>query len=232
MAKQTSDRELIHAVLTRLMPFSQTSRTQIAALEKSCWTFSAQRGQVVASRGKPLPGVLVLAYGSAKLVLQRPHREGKVLRVVAAEEIFGEASALLGRTAPYDAVAISDCKLIVMPSAAILSLMDREPGFARSLVKILSEGNLELLDEIQAATLRPGAQRLASYLASLVPADAPPGPCTVRLPVSKTVVAARVGLKKETLSRLFRRLAADGLIAVSRNDITILDRRRLSEIAS
>ena len=54
----------------------------------------------------------------------------------------------------------------------------------------------------------------------------------MRLPVSKTVVAARLGLKKETLSRLFRQFADDGLIEVSRRDITILDRGRLTETAS
>jgi CRP-like cAMP-binding protein len=230
VAGQTNDRQLIHAVVSKLMP-SDTSRAQIAALGRHCWTLSAERGHVVASRGERLPGVLVLASGFAKLVLQGSRREGKVLRVVTAGEMFGAESALLGRPAPYDAVSMGDCKLVVIPAQAIFSLMDLEPRFARSVVKMLSEGNFELLAEIEAATLRRGAQRLASYLGSLVPVDAPAGPCTVRLPVSKTVVAARLGLKKETLSRLFRQLAAEGLIEVSRSEITILDRERLGEIA-
>jgi CRP-like cAMP-binding protein len=41
------------------------------------------------------------------------------------------------------------------------------------------------------------------------------------------VVAALVGVKKETLSRLLRDLSERRLIAVSRRDITILDREQL-----
>jgi Bacterial regulatory proteins, crp family. len=54
----------------------------------------------------------------------------------------------------------------------------------------------------------------------------------VHLPVSKSVVAARLGLHRETLSRLLRQFADDGLIAVSRRDIAILDPERLTEVAS
>jgi CRP-like cAMP-binding protein len=53
----------------------------------------------------------------------------------------------------------------------------------------------------------------------------------VHLPVSKTVVAARLGLKKETLSRLLQKFSSAGLIAVSHRDIAILNVGRLTEIA-
>src|SRR2546430_13221511 len=42
---------------------------------------------------------------------------------------------------------------------------------------------------------------------------------TVQLPVSKTVVAALLGMKKETLSRLLRQFTADGVIGMTRREI-------------
>jgi CRP-like cAMP-binding protein len=53
----------------------------------------------------------------------------------------------------------------------------------------------------------------------------------VHLPTTKTVVAARLGVKKETLSRLLRVLAQRGLISVAQRNISILDRARLSALA-
>jgi hypothetical protein len=50
--------------------------------------------------------------------------------------------------------------------------------------------------------------------------------------VSKTVLAARLGMKKETLSRLLQRLARRGVIEVTRRDITILDRAGLVDARS
>lgn len=70
------------------------------------------------------------------------------------------------------------------------------------------------------------AQRLARYLATLAGTEA-----EAHLPTSKTVIAARLGMKKETLSRLLRAFAERGVIDMTRRDIRILDRARLAELA-
>jgi CRP-like cAMP-binding protein len=226
------DAQLVQGVVSRLKLFWGAAPPQIARIVQQCWTFPARPGDFVARRDERLPGVFAIAYGFVKLALREPQHEERVLRIVSTGQTFGESTALLGRTARYDALALSESKLIVIPSASILALIDREPPFARNLAKILAERNLELLEELEAATMKCGAQRLASYLHSLAQPAAPTsGSCTVHLPVSKTVVAARLGLKKETLSRLFRQFSADGLIAVSRRDIEILDTKRLTELA-
>jgi CRP-like cAMP-binding protein len=77
-----------------------------------------------------------------------------------------------------------------------------------------------LLDEFERVRL-PALQRLAGYLASIAEGE------LARLPVSKTLVAARLDMKKETLSRLLRGLGTRGIIAVAGRDIRILDRAAL-----
>ena len=49
------------------------------------------------------------------------------------------------------------------------------------------------------------------------------------LPVAKGVLASRLKLTPETLSRVLHELVADGLISVSGKVIRILDLRRLRE---
>jgi CRP-like cAMP-binding protein len=113
-----------------------------------------------------------------------------------------------------------------MPSTPLYALLERDSAFAKALVAILAERKLELCAEIGSATLRKGAERLASYLVESAGNDD-----AVQLPFSKTVLAARLGMQKETLSRLLRSLAADGMIAVSRRRIALLDRVRLRQSA-
>jgi CRP-like cAMP-binding protein len=81
-------------------------------------------------------------------------------------------------------------------------------------------------------SMLPTLQRLAAYLDSIAEPTPAPQVWTARLPVSKTVVAARLGMKKETLSRLLQRLVRRGLIAVAQRDITILDRAGLAQASS
>ena len=58
-----------------------------------------------------------------------------------------------------------------------------------------------------------------------------PGACVARLAMSKTLLAARLGIKKETLSRLLRELADEGIVGVSGREIAVRDREALRRIA-
>jgi CRP-like cAMP-binding protein len=55
------------------------------------------------------------------------------------------------------------------------------------------------------------------------------GSFDISLPTSKQVIASRLNLTPETLSRIFHDLATNGLIAVSGKQITINDVKRLRE---
>jgi len=222
------DPRLIEGVLSNLAIFAGASPGRIAALVRHCWVVPARRGDIVARQGDCVPGVFAIAYGQVKLTLRPPGHEERVVRIASAGEVFGEAATLLGQASRYEALALADSKLVVIPAAPLLGLIDSEPRFARNLLRLLAESNLELLREIESAALG-GTQRLVSYLVSLAPPVNGSGACTVRLPVTKTLLAARLGVKKETLSRLLRTLAERGLIEVTHRDITLLDPARLAD---
>jgi CRP-like cAMP-binding protein len=85
--------------------------------------------------------------------------------------------------------------------------------------------------EIDASVGRSSAQRLAAYLESLAEPETGSEACAIELPVTKTTLAARLGITKETMSRLLRDLKEQGLIAMTRGNITILDRARLAGLS-
>ena len=221
-----SDSRLIEGVVANLPLFAGVAPAHVRSVAAQSWTLSGARGAALLPAGTRLPGVFAVAYGSVKLSMKNGGNEERVLRLVAARQMFGEASALLGRPAPYSAVVLAEAKVVVMPSTPLYALIERDSAFARALVAILAERKLELCAEIGSATLRKGAERLASYLVESAGNDD-----AVQLPFSKTVLAARLGMQKETLSRLLRSLAASGMIAVSRRRIALLDRVRLRQSA-
>jgi CRP/FNR family transcriptional regulator, dissimilatory nitrate respiration regulator len=128
-----------------------------------------------------------------------------------------------------DISALSDTLLVVVPAEPLRLMIDTEPGFARAMLASMSQRLHALVTDFEAATVHRATERLAAYLVSLVD---PAGPSTATLPASKTVIAARLGITKETLSRLLRRFAQEGLIAVGRRQITLLDRERLHAAAN
>lgn len=228
-ARRTWDRPLIQAVLGQVALFRGATPPQIKAAADRSWTLEATRGRVIAAKGDCLPGLFALAYGRVKLSLRRAGGEERVLRLAQAGESFGEAAALLSRQSPYEARAMTDAKLVVIPSSAVFALLDSDPRAARQVALALAQRKLDLIIQLESSTLRSGAQRLAVYLDSLSEGLADAG--TVRLPASKTLIASRLDMKKETLSRLLRAFSGQGLIAVNGPEITILDPGALASMA-
>ncbi|HEX2566783.1 MAG TPA: Crp/Fnr family transcriptional regulator [Burkholderiales bacterium] len=224
------DPALLQGVIQQLGMRWALTPAQAAALGCRSWLRADKRGTLVVRRGTRLPGLLVVAYGTIKLGLGRAAGEERLLRFITAGQLFGEATALLGRPCPYEALALTDSKIAVVPAAAVLALMEDDARFARRFALMLAERIHELVGEFEVATTQRGAQRLASYLESLC-TGAAGAPYTVNLPISKTLVAARLGMKKETLSRLLRQFCTERLIDVCRREVSVLDRARLAEVA-
>lgn len=219
---------LVTGILANLPIFRHTPAALLASLARKSRTLHMPRGATIARRGEELPGLMAVAYGLVKLSLRGEASE-KVLRLVGAGDTFGEAVLFLEKPLPVDISALSDTLLVVVPAEPLRLMIDTEPGFARAMLASMSQRLHALVTDFEAATVHRATERLAAYLVSLVD---PAGPATATLPASKTVIAARLGITKETLSRLLRRFAQEGLIAVGRRQITLLDRERLHAAAN
>ena len=226
------DPRLIEGIVANLPLFRDVGRASIAQLSTYVRIEHCRRGALIARQGEPLPGVIAIGYGLAKLVLPRRKGDEKVLRFVGANESFGEATALLERPCPVDAFALADSMLAVISIAPLRRLQERDSVFANNLVRTLAEGQLGLVADIDASAGRSSAQRLATYLESLTQPQSATTRCAVQLPVTKTALAAHLGITKETISRLLRDLKEQRLILMDRGAITILDRAQLAQIAN
>lgn len=219
---------LAAATLARLPLFEQVSRTHLAEIARHARTVHARRGETVAPRGETPPGMYAVAYGMVKLALRGAGAAERVLRLVGPGQTFAEAVVFLQRPLPLDAVALVDTRLVLVPAATLLALMDRDAGFARGLVASLCQRMHALVCDFEAATLHGAAGRLAAYLESL--ADAP-GEARVTLPAAKKLIAARLGMTKETFSRTLHELAHAGLVRLAGREVVLLDRAGLERAA-
>jgi CRP-like cAMP-binding protein len=212
-------------VLAGLPMFRCTPRARVEQLARQARLQHVHRGEVIAPAGERLPGLMAVGYGLVKLSLKGT--SGKVLRLVGPGETFGEAVLFLDQPMLAQATALSDTLLVVLPAAPLIELIERDPAFARALLASLCQRLHALIADFEAATAHGARERLAAYLDAL----AEPGSTVAELPAAKTVVAARLGVAKETLSRLLHQFADEGLITVQRRSITLLDRERLAATA-
>lgn len=227
----TRDPRLLERVISNVALFRGVAQRQLSDLAARSKALQFRRGAIVCAQGQFLTSLYAVAYGQVKLALRAADGDERVLRIAGASETFGLAVAMLGQQSSYQAATLDDALLVLVPIASLVTLIENDPRFARAVIATLAERNVALLAELEAGALRRGVQRLASYLDSLAAPTGGNGGCVVRLPTTKTIVASRLGVKKETLSRMLRELAQKGLIAVEQREIAILDRLGLAAVA-
>jgi CRP-like cAMP-binding protein len=228
--KNGRDPRPLEGLLATLPIFHQVPRLQVGAIASLSRARNLRRGSTLYRRGERLVGVIAVGYGIMKLALRRPDGEEKVVRFLNPNETFGECTALLDRPCPVDVVALEDSMVAEIPAAPLLRLVERDPRFAHNVMCSIAERFLGLLAEHESSLQQSALQRLASFLASLAEPNGHPDTWVARLPASKTAVAARLGITKETMSRSLRELANRGLIAVAQREIEVRDLRALAQI--
>jgi CRP-like cAMP-binding protein len=226
------ERRLLEGVITRLPGFGLLAREELEMLASYSQLCDYRRGATIAKRGEPVPGVIAVVEGSAKLALRRNGGEEKVARILEPGECFGFAAVLLERPCPVDVVALSNCVVAAIPPMPLLRLMQQHANFAVAMARTLAGRVLELVGELEACVQHSSLQRLACYLDSRAEPAGEKGKWLVRLPATKSTIAARLGVKKETMSRQLRELSLRGVIMVAGPEIAILDREGLAQLAA
>jgi CRP/FNR family transcriptional regulator len=230
IAKSTRDPRLIEGVLANLPLMHGVGRSVVRQLSTQSVLVHAKRGETVIRRGERVRGVYAIAYGGIKKRLRHPNGAEVVLALLGPGDTFAEVPALLDCPARVEAVALADSMLVMINAGCISTQTVSDPRLARNVVRGLARRMHALHGEFERGVL-PGPQRVAAYLISIAEPGSQPGSWVARLPVSKTLVAAQLDMKKETLSRLLRRLAAERLIEVS-GRVIMLERAGLERLAS
>ncbi|HEX7251196.1 MAG TPA: Crp/Fnr family transcriptional regulator [Burkholderiales bacterium] len=213
------------ALLAALPMFRRTARGQIAELARRTVSRHVRAGSVIIRRGERVPGLMTVRYGLVKISVHGDSE--RVIRLVGPGETFGEAALFLEQPLPVDVAALADTALVIVPGEPLLALFDSDPRFARGLLAAVCQRLQAMVADFEAATVHGARARLAAYLRSL----AGPAPATARLPAAKSVIAARLGMAKETFSRVLRAFRDEGLVEVAGRDVRILDGARLDAAA-
>ena len=221
----------IPQILSRLPLFQELTPEQLKLLEPACRERRLSKGAMLFQKGDPAKGFFVVVFGQVKLAFPSAQGNEKVVQIVGPRQSFGEAVMFLDLPCPVFAEALVDSLLLHIGNTPVFELLETDPLFARRMLAGLSMRLHSLVQDVETYSLRSSAQRVVGYLLQHCPqGDAEcEGTFDISLPTSKQVIASRLNLTPETLSRIFHDLTANGLIAVSGKQITIIDAKRLRE---
>lgn len=197
----------------------------LARLQAHCQTLSLRTGSVLFTEGSAgsafyfvLSGRILLSSGSAA-------GQEKIVEIIQPDQLFALAVGFLGKKYPVTATSEGRCELIEIPFAPFLQILREQPELTWLMMGNLSIRLNFLVNEVRRMSVESADARVAEYLLDQCPHW--DGPARVELPCTKAALAARLGIKPETLSRVFARLRRDGLADIGRLHVVIPDPKAL-----
>lgn len=185
-------------------------------------------GETLFIQDEEASGIHLVLEGWVKLYRIAPNGSEVVVSLFTRGESFGEAIALRGGHYPVSAEAATDCTLFILPASILVRMIHDDPNVAVSLLASTFGHLHSLVVELEHLKAHTGTQRVAEFLLSLRQCD--DSGCRVVLPYDKVLIAGRLGMKPESLSRAFSRLKPYG-VRIENNLAFIADVARLQEYA-
>ena len=165
--------------------------------------------------------------GQIKLFRLSPEGSEKVIEIIGPGSTFAEALMFLENPAyPVSAQAMQTSSLISFDAQHFVSILRQSVDTLLLIAADLSQRLHGLVGELNDLSLMSGTCRVANYLVDHLEADLD----NFELEIPKQVLASRLSIKPETLSRIFRRLTDTGVLSIDGNRITVIDRDQLLEL--
>ncbi len=216
--------------LSKLPLFHELDQQLLQAIATNAREMVVDRGEMLFQKGDHAKGFYLVFKGQIKLAFPSISGNEKVVAIVAAGQTFGEAAMFLDQAFPVRAEALMASEVLYLSSHVIFKLLEQEPLFARKLLAGLSLRLHQLVQDVEWYSQRSSAQRVIGYLLQRCPDNGDDcQPLVIDLPTAKQVIASRLNLTPETLSRILHDFSEQGLIEMAGRRITIPNPRSLRE---
>jgi CRP-like cAMP-binding protein len=188
-----------------------------------------RQGSVLFRQGEPATSFFVIVEGWIKLCRITPAGDEAVLNVFTDGQSFAEAVTLTTGRYPATASAVARTRVIMIPADHVIDCIRKMPEVAIAMIASTSQRLQLMASRIEQLTAQSGIQRVADFLISLAPCAN--GPCRIVLPYDKSLIAGRLGLKPESLSRVFAKLRTVG-VEVRASDVLVDDVETLQNLVA
>ncbi|HET6518526.1 MAG TPA: Crp/Fnr family transcriptional regulator [Geminicoccaceae bacterium] len=170
-----------------------------------------ERNAVLFQQDEPAACFYIVLDGWVRLYRETAGGQESTIAILTRGESFAEATMFLGGTYPVTAAVVNRARLLMIRAEPFLRQLRAHPDLALNMLASMSVHLRRLVRQVEQLTVRSSTERLADFLLKLAPGRG--GSATIELPWDKALVATRLGMRPETLSRSLARLRDLGVEA-------------------
>jgi CRP-like cAMP-binding protein len=220
-------RAALAASLRRAAIFEGLPEADVSRIAGYASVIHIARNEVLFHEGDRVIGFFVLIRGSVQAYRTNPDGREQLIHLFQAGDSFAEPAIAGLPGYPASARALRESEVVLIPREPFLQHQRDQPDLAWRMLGSLSRHLHSLVSAIDSFKSRDAETRLLHWILR----RCPDGEDTVQieLQVSTATLAAELGSRQETLSRIFSKLKKEGLLEVRGRLLTIHDPVRWRE---
>lgn len=212
--------------LQRMRLFDHLSKDEVRQIAEGAKVRRFDKGDHLFGQGDDARHFFAVLSGGVKIYRSTPQGDQAVLGVFGPGETFAEAAMFLARRYPATGETIEESRLCLFERDAFEASITANPQLSLGMLGAISYHLHHMVLEVEQLKTRNAEQRLVDFLLGLCKTET--GACRITLPYDKSLLAARLGMRPESLSRNLAHLAGFG-VHVNGDEIAIDSVEQLAE---
>jgi CRP/FNR family transcriptional regulator, cyclic AMP receptor protein len=211
--------------------FGALAPAQVKQLSSLARARRIASGTTLFVKGDPGTALFAVVSGTVKITVPSIDGREVIFNLLHPGDIFGEIALLDGRPRTADAIAVTDCELMVIERRDFLAFVHGEPKLAMQLIELLcARLRVASAREEEVVFLNLPA-RLARLLLRLLEENAA-GADKNELSITQQKISEVLGTTRESVNKHLQIWASRRLIALKRGAILVLAPRALAVIVN
>jgi CRP-like cAMP-binding protein len=190
------------------------------------------KGAFLFREGEPTLGFYIVRSGAIHVHRLGADGREKGIHLFRAGESLAEATLAEGLGYPAHACAVEPSVVVFVPRDDFMDLLKQRPDLSIKMLASMSQHLRVLVNALDDMNRKDVETRLAHWLVRRCPDPSSSEPAVIRLDVTKTVLAAELRVRQETLSRALQRLRELGHLTIEGRLITVANPARLRTLTA
>lgn len=215
-------------ILANSSMFGMLNERQLDDIVVNTTCLHLDRKTLIIDQGAAAEGSFWVVYGQVQIGVHNQQGGEKTVEILGQSTCFGLGEMWLGQPHLAFAKTSADSMLLHTKREAMLRAAHENVAFANVLMSCVGRQLYGLLRDI-GSYAQKARQRLAGYL---LRQRGHQGRDVIELVANRTLIASRLSLTPETLSRLLHDFSDEGMITIAGRRIDLIDCARLATLSS
>lgn len=209
--------------------FKVLSRSELQHLNDNRYEASFKPGELMIKQDSPTSNLLFLSSGYAKVYIEGNNNRNFIVTIAKPGQLILGPGAYVNSRNTYTVSALTQARACFVSFDVFRTLVRENALFAESMIEEVSLMSLKSNERIVALAHKKMAGRLADAL--LFFSDELFGSDEFEMLLSRQELGDMTNMAKECVVRIFKEFEDDGLVSSVSSRISLLNKKRISEIS-